>query len=205
MSRFATISLSLLATLCAARAAHAQAYELDPSGTPPPAELPDPSSDTAASTGATTGAAGDGDDGAAPSATGAAPAPKGAGGDGAGPSEGFYYTEGAGTDRGGGVADDVGVAYRGPTPEVHVVKKGDTLWDLSGYYFNNSWEWPKVWSYNEKITNPHWIYPGDLVRLMPVGATGPGPALALTQVPLTGPAPLAQEGAAAPAGVELRR
>jgi hypothetical protein len=26
-----------------------------------------------------------------------------------------------------------------------------------------------VWSYNPQITNPHWIYPGDLVRLLPKG------------------------------------
>jgi len=25
------------------------------------------------------------------------------------------------------------------------------------------------WSYNNQITNPHWIYPGDLVRLLPRG------------------------------------
>ncbi|KAB2887193.1 MAG: hypothetical protein F9K40_21770, partial [Kofleriaceae bacterium] len=31
------------------------------------------------------------------------------------------------------------------------------------------WQWPKVWSYNAQITNPHWIYPGDLVRLLPKG------------------------------------
>jgi methionine-rich copper-binding protein CopC len=54
-------------------------------------------------------------------------------------------------------------------PEVHVVRKGDTLWDISGYYFQNPWFWPKVWSFNPLITNPHWIYPGDLVRLYAVG------------------------------------
>ena len=37
------------------------------------------------------------------------------------------------------------------------------------YYFNDPWQWPKVWSYNPQITNPHWIYPGDLVRLLPRG------------------------------------
>ncbi len=57
----------------------------------------------------------------------------------------------------------------GPVPELHVVRSGDTLWDICTYYFNNPWEWPKIWSYNPQITNPHWIYPGDLVRLLPRG------------------------------------
>ncbi len=57
----------------------------------------------------------------------------------------------------------------GPTPELHVVRKGDTLWDISTYYFSEPWQWPKIWSYNPAITNPHWIYPGDLVRLLPKG------------------------------------
>ncbi len=57
----------------------------------------------------------------------------------------------------------------GATPELHVVRKGDTLWDICGAYFNDPWQWPKIWSYNPQITNPHWIYPGDLVRLLPRG------------------------------------
>lgn len=47
----------------------------------------------------------------------------------------------------------------------HVVDQGDTLWDLSGQYFGDNYEWPRVWSYNPHITNPHWIYPGDIVYL----------------------------------------
>jgi hypothetical protein len=61
------------------------------------------------------------------------------------------------------------VVHTGPTPDLHVVRKGDTLWDISTYYFSDPWQWPKVWSYNPTITNPHWIYPGDLVRLLPKG------------------------------------
>ncbi len=61
--------------------------------------------------------------------------------------------------------------HAGPTPELHVVRTGDTLWDICWYYFNDPWQWPKVWSYNPQITNPHWIYPGDLVRLVPRGMT----------------------------------
>jgi hypothetical protein len=50
-------------------------------------------------------------------------------------------------------------------PAIHVVRKGDTLWDLCGSYYANPWGWPKVWSYNPQIVNPHWIYPGDQIRL----------------------------------------
>ncbi len=65
--------------------------------------------------------------------------------------------------------DDTVVLHGGATPELHVVRRGDTLWDICWYYFNDPWQWPKVWSYNAQITNPHWIYPGDLVRLLPKG------------------------------------
>jgi hypothetical protein len=50
-------------------------------------------------------------------------------------------------------------------PEFHVVKKGDTLWSLCDGYFHDPWRWPKLWSQNPRITNPHWIFPGDVVRL----------------------------------------
>src|SRR6185295_9150078 len=48
----------------------------------------------------------------------------------------------------------------GPS-QVHTVEKGDTLWDLSSKYLGSPWYWPKVWSYNPQIANPHWIYPGN--------------------------------------------
>ncbi|MBE2250253.1 MAG: LysM peptidoglycan-binding domain-containing protein [Myxococcus sp.] len=46
----------------------------------------------------------------------------------------------------------------------HTVERGDTLWDLSQKFLGSPWYWPKVWSYNPDIANPHWIYPGNLVR-----------------------------------------
>jgi LysM repeat protein len=46
----------------------------------------------------------------------------------------------------------------------HTVEKGDTLWDLSQKILGSPWYWPKVWSYNPEIANPHWIYPGNQVR-----------------------------------------
>lgn len=50
-------------------------------------------------------------------------------------------------------------------PVHHTVRRGDTLWSLCDSYFRDPWRWPKVWSYNPSITNPHWIYPGNKIRL----------------------------------------
>jgi hypothetical protein len=82
------------------------------------------------------------------------------------PSEdtGFFYD-----DEAGQYYDEPQTIRYGPTPELHVVRGGDTLWDICWYYFNDPWQWPKVWSYNAQVTNPHWIYPGDLIRLLPRG------------------------------------
>lgn len=51
------------------------------------------------------------------------------------------------------------------TPEAHTVRRGDTLWGLSGQYFKTPYNWPRLWAENPQIQNPHWIYPGDRVRL----------------------------------------
>lgn len=51
--------------------------------------------------------------------------------------------------------------------EAHAVQSGDTLWDLCSKYLNSPWYWPKIWSYNPQLTNPHWIYPGNEVRFYP--------------------------------------
>jgi hypothetical protein len=59
----------------------------------------------------------------------------------------------------------------GASADTHTVERGDTLWDISGRYLQNPWYWPRVWSFNPQIENPHWIYPGDEVRLQQDGAT----------------------------------
>jgi hypothetical protein len=50
-------------------------------------------------------------------------------------------------------------------PDYHVVQQGDTLSGICAYYYGDMYLWPKVWSYNPHITNAHWIFPGDRVRL----------------------------------------
>jgi len=61
-------------------------------------------------------------------------------------------------------------------PVYHTVRRGDTLWSLCGSYFRDPWRWPKVWSLNASITNPHWIYPGNKIRMRTgkEGAVKPG-------------------------------
>lgn len=54
-----------------------------------------------------------------------------------------------------------------PTQDEVTVQPGDTLWDLSERVTGSPWHWPRVWAYNPEITNPHWIYPGDIVRFHP--------------------------------------
>ncbi len=49
--------------------------------------------------------------------------------------------------------------------EVYVIKKGDTLWDLSDAYLDDPYAWPELWQRNQYITNPHLIYPGNSLRL----------------------------------------
>jgi len=50
-------------------------------------------------------------------------------------------------------------------PEAHSVRRGDTLWDISGRYYQNPYAWPQLWAMNPQLQNPHWIYPGDNLRL----------------------------------------
>lgn len=60
-------------------------------------------------------------------------------------------------------ADELKV--RADHPEVYVVKKGDTLWDISELFLATPWLWPQLWQANPQVDNPHLIYPGDRLYL----------------------------------------
>jgi len=65
-----------------------------------------------------------------------------------------------------------GGVFTGVVPDSYTVKRGDTLWGICDTFFQNPYQWPRIWSYNPQIQNPHWIYPGDEVKLH-TGGTSP--------------------------------
>jgi len=79
-------------------------------------------------------------------------------------------------------AEEKGMQIQPNTPEVYVIVKGDTLWDLSQKFLNNPWYWPKIWSLNAYIENPHWIYPGNKLKIIP-GQGGPQAPAQVEQAP----------------------
>jgi len=52
-------------------------------------------------------------------------------------------------------------------PTQYAVKRGDTLWGISGMYLRQPWRWPELWGMNlSSIANPHQIYPGQVLYLV---------------------------------------
>jgi hypothetical protein len=71
------------------------------------------------------------------------------------------------------------------TSRTHVVRKGDTLWDIACEYTKNPYRWKQVYDLNTAtVRDPHWIYPGERLVL-------PGAAAVDNTATAASPAPLA--------------
>ncbi len=66
----------------------------------------------------------------------------------------------------GFAASESACRFADDAPDAHLVVRGDTLWDLASRFLRNPWCWPEVWEHNrDAVANPHWIYPGQTIRL----------------------------------------
>ena len=114
-------------------------------------------------------------------------------------------------------------AENSPAYRTYEVQKGDTLWGISKKFIEDPYYWPDLWANNPDIGNPHFIYPGQQLRIYagPIavvgietekGAAPPEkevvtPELSSTPLPVhEEPAAVAEEGAVIitiPAGVSF--
>lgn len=82
----------------------------------------------------------------------------------------------------------VAVEMNGTHPDTYVVRKGDTLWDISARFLKKPWLWPEIWQANPQVKNPHLIYPGDVLSLAYLdrvtAQAGPRQEAPITGVPL---------------------
>jgi LysM repeat protein len=66
--------------------------------------------------------------------------------------------------------------------QTHTVKTGDTLWAIAGQYLGDPVLWPEIYRRNtDVVEDPHWIYPGEVLRIS--GSTAQAPSVPTQDTP----------------------
>lgn len=65
------------------------------------------------------------------------------------------------------VQHSLGILAPGDAPHHYVIQPGDTLYDICDQLLDEPDYWPKLWSLNPEIKNPHFVWPGMILRFYP--------------------------------------
>jgi hypothetical protein len=68
----------------------------------------------------------------------------------------------------------------GRANEAYQIHEGDNLWNVSRVLFGDGNYWPKVWSANASVVNPHLIETGNSIRFI-LGDVADAPAFTITE------------------------